>query len=225
MKIIEDVLIYDLFPKSMSPEFNTPILDQKLLWMSIKPTMNELENKFVYIQSDKTKPESTYLFIEGHPMDGMEYYGHALIGTFDGDYREYNAFTQGTSIGIENTSDVFPSVQILNIPLDTSDTFNFSWWPSGPYGTVSSNKPVNTNPFKEFIVALQNDKEMQWSYHCNIACAIMDEGIDSKTANLAAERFMGTLLGGKYTPIFNLYGDASLCQSGCDCEEPCTPSK
>lgn len=37
---------------------------------------------------------------------------------------------------------------------------------------------------------MQKDFELAWSWHCNIACAIMDEGITHGVANAAAARFM-----------------------------------
>lgn len=37
---------------------------------------------------------------------------------------------------------------------------------------------------------MQNDLEIAWSWHCNIACAIMEEGIIHGVANAAAARFM-----------------------------------
>ncbi len=37
---------------------------------------------------------------------------------------------------------------------------------------------------------IQNDPEMAWSWHCNIAVAAMDEGLTHAAANRAAARFM-----------------------------------
>jgi hypothetical protein len=38
--------------------------------------------------------------------------------------------------------------------------------------------------------ALQDDPEYAWSWHCNIACPIMDEGASYELANKAAARIM-----------------------------------
>jgi hypothetical protein len=34
------------------------------------------------------------------------------------------------------------------------------------------------------------DQELAWGWHCNIAMAAVDEGVDAKVANRAAARFM-----------------------------------
>ena len=41
---------------------------------------------------------------------------------------------------------------------------------------------------------IQNDKELQWSWHCNIAMNSYDEGLNHSAANRAASRFMKLLL-------------------------------
>lgn len=38
--------------------------------------------------------------------------------------------------------------------------------------------------------ALRADPEYAWSWHCNIAMAALDEGLEHKKANQAAARFM-----------------------------------
>ena len=38
--------------------------------------------------------------------------------------------------------------------------------------------------------ALQSDYEFAWSWHCNLACCAMDEGIDHDSANIIAQRIM-----------------------------------
>jgi hypothetical protein len=38
--------------------------------------------------------------------------------------------------------------------------------------------------------ALQEDEGYAWGWHCNIAMAAFDEGVDHATANRAANRFM-----------------------------------
>jgi hypothetical protein len=38
--------------------------------------------------------------------------------------------------------------------------------------------------------AIHNDPDYAWSWHCNIACAAMDEGLERVAANRAAARFM-----------------------------------
>ena len=43
--------------------------------------------------------------------------------------------------------------------------------------------------------AMQNDQDLAWTWHCNIAVGSLDEGVDHKTANLAAARFMSVVFG------------------------------
>jgi hypothetical protein len=43
--------------------------------------------------------------------------------------------------------------------------------------------------------ALIEDEGYAWSWHCNIAMAVQDEGVDHKTANKAANRFMQMCFG------------------------------
>lgn len=38
--------------------------------------------------------------------------------------------------------------------------------------------------------AMLEDPSYAWSWHCNLACCAMDEGLDHESANRAAERFM-----------------------------------
>jgi hypothetical protein len=43
--------------------------------------------------------------------------------------------------------------------------------------------------------AMQNDQDLAWTWHCNIAVGSLNEGVDHKTANLAAARFMSIAFG------------------------------
>ena len=43
--------------------------------------------------------------------------------------------------------------------------------------------------------AMQKDPEYAWSWHCNIAMASVDEGMDHERANKAAARFMHNCFG------------------------------
>jgi Tfp pilus assembly protein PilF len=43
--------------------------------------------------------------------------------------------------------------------------------------------------------ALQTDSGYAWSWHCNLAMAAFDEGVDHETANKAANRFMQMAFG------------------------------
>ena len=43
--------------------------------------------------------------------------------------------------------------------------------------------------------AMQNDSDLAWTWHCNIAVGSLDEGVCHETANLAAARFMSTAFG------------------------------
>ena len=45
------------------------------------------------------------------------------------------------------------------------------------------------------IKAVRNDPAYAWSWHCNIAVAAMDEGVDHMTANKLAARFLMILTG------------------------------
>jgi hypothetical protein len=44
--------------------------------------------------------------------------------------------------------------------------------------------------FADLKAAMQADPGYAWSWHCNIACAAKDEGLDHAAANRAAARFM-----------------------------------
>ena len=41
--------------------------------------------------------------------------------------------------------------------------------------------------------AMQNDLDYAWTWHCNIAMPIFDEGVDHATANRASARIMKAL--------------------------------
>lgn len=60
------------------------------------------------------------------------------------------------------------------------------------------------NPFAAFVEALKTDREMQWSYHCNVAMAAYDKGVSHRVANEAAALFLEWLLG-DYTPLHDDY--------------------
>jgi len=51
--------------------------------------------------------------------------------------------------------------------------------------------PSTQAGFSEVKAAMQSDDDYAWSWHCNVACAAMDEGVDHKTAQKIAARFMG----------------------------------
>jgi hypothetical protein len=43
--------------------------------------------------------------------------------------------------------------------------------------------------------AMSDDPDYAWSWHCNLACSMMNEGILHEVANRAAARFMETAFG------------------------------
>ena len=43
--------------------------------------------------------------------------------------------------------------------------------------------------------AMQSDPDYAWSWHCNIAMAMQDEGVDREKANKGAARFMQLAFG------------------------------
>lgn len=47
----------------------------------------------------------------------------------------------------------------------------------------------------ELSMAMQNDEGYAWTWHCNVACAMMDEGAPHGAANAAAARFMRAAFG------------------------------
>jgi len=47
-----------------------------------------------------------------------------------------------------------------------------------------------TNKYLEFRDALADDPDWAWSWHCNIAMAACDEGVDRETADKITRRFM-----------------------------------
>lgn len=49
--------------------------------------------------------------------------------------------------------------------------------------------------FKVLKDALTEDEGYAWGWHCNIAMAAQDEGVDHATANKAANRFMQSCFG------------------------------
>jgi len=57
---------------------------------------------------------------------------------------------------------------------------------------------VVTDPrsaFNELKFSIQQDQSFAWSWHCNVAMASYDEGVDHATANKAAARFMQSCFG------------------------------
>lgn len=49
--------------------------------------------------------------------------------------------------------------------------------------------------FETLKKAIGDDPSYAWSWHCNIAMAVQDEGVDHATANKAANRFMQLCFG------------------------------
>ncbi len=43
--------------------------------------------------------------------------------------------------------------------------------------------------------AMKNDSDYAWSWHCNVAMNVYDEGVDHVTANKAAARLMQGMFG------------------------------
>ena len=44
--------------------------------------------------------------------------------------------------------------------------------------------------YRKLSLEMKADPEYAYSWHCNVACAAMDEGVDHETANKIATRFM-----------------------------------
>ena len=57
-----------------------------------------------------------------------------------------------------------------------------------PINTEHANKTATA--MKSLSDAMREDPDYAWSWHCNLACCAMDEGLDREAANRAAERFM-----------------------------------
>ena len=65
--------------------------------------------------------------------------------------------------------------------------------PKGGYKTEGA---VTVEISMEYLsVAMKKDTEYAWSWHCNIAMAAHDKGLDHKPANEAAANFMKTCFG------------------------------
>jgi hypothetical protein len=79
MYTIDTALVYDLFPSTISPEFQN----------AYEGRDNEVK-KYVLITND-----GRYVFVEGAPSPEMTYYGRALVGDGQGEYAEFNAYSQG----------------------------------------------------------------------------------------------------------------------------------
>ena len=43
--------------------------------------------------------------------------------------------------------------------------------------------------------AMQNESDIAWSWHCNVAVAMQDEGVSHKVSNAGATRFMQNAFG------------------------------
>jgi len=56
-------------------------------------------------------------------------------------------------------------------------------------------KNKNENPFEQLRNQLRDDPDYAWGWHCNIAVASMDEGMDHAAANRAAARVMYSAFG------------------------------
>lgn len=61
--------------------------------------------------------------------------------------------------------------------------------------TVEDEAPSTAYHFAQLQKALQADEDYAWSWHCNLAMAAVDEGVDHKVANMAASRFMQMCFG------------------------------
>lgn len=70
--------------------------------------------------------------------------------------------------------------------------------------------------------AIQQDPDYAWSWHCNIATASMDEGLDHAASNRAAARFMSTLFGVDMTKHEQFKGTQSPIKfkDGVPCHHP-----
>lgn len=60
---------------------------------------------------------------------------------------------------------------------------------------MTADKVDGSSAYREFAKALCADPAWAWSYHCNLACAAMDEGLKPAAANRAAARFMKAAFG------------------------------
>lgn len=60
--------------------------------------------------------------------------------------------------------------------------------------TLNELTPV-TDAMNTLREALHNDPEYAWSWHCNLAMASIDEGMDWNSAQFAAARFMRICFG------------------------------
>ncbi len=81
MYTADTALVYDLFPRTISPEFENPYTGR-----------DHEVTRYVLVA-----PDDRYIFMEGAPAPGMEYYGRALVGDGEGEYGEFNAYTLGTA--------------------------------------------------------------------------------------------------------------------------------
>ena len=57
------------------------------------------------------------------------------------------------------------------------------------------NKSSIKKAFGIFKEAFKNDPQYAWSWHCNIAMAAYDQGLNQKSANKAAANFMTICFG------------------------------
>lgn len=75
----------------------------------------------------------------------------------------------------------------------------FFQWPARCAGQM---QPVMPEPRRPVPMALDimraafaEDPHFAWTWHCNVACAVMDEGAPQDSANAAAARFMKAAFG------------------------------
>lgn len=75
----DNALVYDVFPSTISPEFENPYEGRD----------NEVtRHVLLFTNSDACA------FVEGPPSPEARYYGRALVGNEVGDYGEFNAYIQ-----------------------------------------------------------------------------------------------------------------------------------
>lgn len=61
----------------------------------------------------------------------------------------------------------------------------------GGNGTAEANQQLSIeNEMNVIRAAMQLDPFFGWTWHCSVAASMQDEGVDHRTSNLAAARFM-----------------------------------
>jgi dihydroorotate dehydrogenase len=58
-----------------------------------------------------------------------------------------------------------------------------------------------SNPIEELTKMIQQDTGYAWTWHCNISCCAMDEGMEHASANKVAARFMKLAFDVDTTPL------------------------